>query len=92
MKTCAVLDETNVVVNVIMCPDEEPETQTLVTYTDANPAYIGGDYVGGYFYAPQPFPSWTRSQGKWLPPTPRPMQGYWDWDEGTLSWVERAHP
>lgn len=91
MKTCAVLDESGVVMNIVMVPDEEAETPTLVAYTDANPAYIGGDYVGGYFYPPQPFPSWMRSQGEWMPPTPYPTDGErYYWDEATLSWVEMS--
>ena len=91
MKYLAQLDGTTVV-NIITADDDAPESESLVAYTDANPAYIGGDYVGGYFYPPQPYPSWTRSEGTWLPPTPRPAEGYWDWDEATLSWVERSHP
>lgn len=41
------------------------------------------------FIAPQPFPSWTLDTNHdWQPPTPRPSEGDWYWDEGTLSWVE----
>ena len=60
----------------------------VIPYTDDNPAYIGGDYVGGYFYPPQPYPSWTRSNGTWLPPVPRPTEpGPWLWDEESQEWA-----
>ncbi len=86
-KNMAVLDENNKVINVVVCNDDEPETATQVTYTDANPAYIGGDYVDGYFYSEQPYPSWTRNNGIWQPPTPMPADGQiYIWDEATLTW------
>jgi hypothetical protein len=91
MKYLAALDGVTVL-NIVNAEEDAPESGVLVAYTDANPAYIGGDYVGGYFYPPQPYPSWTRSEGVWLSPTPRPADGYWDWDEANLSWVERSHP
>jgi hypothetical protein len=58
---------------------------------------IRGTYAGiGYIYnpdedifvTPQPYPSWTRSGSFWNPPTPRPTEGFWTWDEVSLSWVE----
>lgn len=80
--------EGNVVVNIIVCADNEPETDTLITYTDANPAHIGGDYLDDYFYSPQPYPSWTRSQGEWIPPMPMPLEGRWIWNESEQQWVK----
>jgi hypothetical protein len=58
---------------------------------------VRGTYAGiGYSYnpdedifvVPQPYLSWTRSGSFWNPPTPRPNDGFWTWDESTLSWVE----
>jgi hypothetical protein len=40
------------------------------------------------FVTPQPYPSWIRSGSFWNPPTPRPTEGFWNWDESSLSWVE----
>jgi hypothetical protein len=41
------------------------------------------------FIAPQPFPSWSLDANyDWQPPTPKPAQGKWYWDEATLSWIE----
>ena len=37
---------------------------------------------------PQPYPSWTWDDG-WQPPVPYPDdEGFYDWDEDTLTWVE----
>lgn len=33
----------------------------LILYTDSNPAYVDGTYENGYFYSPQPFPSWSKN-------------------------------
>jgi hypothetical protein len=58
---------------------------------------IRGTYAGiGYTYnpdedifvTPQPYPSWIRSGSFWNPPTPMPTEGFWNWDESSLSWVE----
>jgi hypothetical protein len=52
---------------------------------------IGWSYnpVADVFVAPQPFPSWSLdSNFDWKPPTPRPEEGDWRWDEETLSWLE----
>jgi len=58
-----------------------------VLVTEDNPAFIGGDYVEGYFYAPQPFPSWTRDAGTWQPPVPKPETlGLWLWNEDAQEW------
>jgi len=41
------------------------------------------------FIAPQPFPSWIRSDGYWKPPVPRPESAnFQKWNEATLSWDE----
>lgn len=77
----------NIVTNVIVAYDHEIETATLVTCTPDNPARIGGDYVDGYFYKPQPFPSWTRHEGKWIAPVPMPDDGAnYGWDEDAQTW------
>jgi hypothetical protein len=61
---------------------------------------LRGNYPGiGYtydqehdvFYAPQPFPSWTLDQTKWLweAPVAMPTDGKpYRWDEATKAWVE----
>lgn len=54
-------------------------------------ATLGGKYLADadVFIAPKPFPSWTLDGNyDWQPPTPRPTEGDWYWDEVTLSWVQ----
>ena len=54
-------------------------------------AGIGYSYdpVADVFIAPQPYPSWSLDENfDWQPPTPTPKEGFWYWDEATLSWIE----
>jgi hypothetical protein len=47
------------------------------------------DAINDVFIAPQPFASWSLDENfDWQPPTPRPEEGFWFWDEDSLSWVE----
>lgn len=47
------------------------------------------DAVADLFIAPQPYRSWTLDGDyNWQPPTPRPTEGRWYWDENALTWVE----
>jgi hypothetical protein len=86
-KNMAVIDENNIITNIIVCNDNEPETLTQINYTDENPAYIGGDYVDGFFYPPQPYPSWTRDQGIWVSPKPYPNDDkQYSWNEDKQKW------
>ena len=72
-------------------------TQYTVKRTSYN-SRIRKQYAGiGYFYdpvadvfiAPQPFASWSLDQNfDWQAPTARPTEGFWSWDEDTLSWIE----
>lgn len=67
--------------------DDDYEPQPWEVVVDSA-AWIGGDYVGGYLYAPQPFPSWTRHEGEWLPPVPMPTDGdLYIWNEAAGEWV-----
>ena len=88
-KNMAVITDSGLVENIIVCQDDQPETPNLITYTDANPAYIGGDYVEGYFYPEQPFASWTRDgEGGWVAPIPRPDGVGWQWNEDEGQWQQ----
>jgi hypothetical protein len=58
---------------------------------------IRGTYAGiGYSYneeedifiTPKPYSSWTRSGSFWQPPTPKPQEGSWVWNEETGEWLE----
>jgi len=47
------------------------------------------DAVNDVFIAPQPFASWSLNENfDWQPPIPRPEEGFWYWDEDSLSWLE----
>jgi len=87
MKYYALLNDANVVLNIIVANDDWDATG-YVEYTNDNPAFIGGDYVDNYFYSPQPYKSWTRLNGIWQPPIPKPNGDDWDWDEKLGNWVD----
>ena len=79
----------NIVINIIVADSSEEANKVgnVIEYTDENPAVIGGDYVDGYFYEIQPYPSWTRDKGIWVAPIPRPNDGkFYTWNEDTLTW------
>ena len=46
------------------------------------------------FIPPQPYPSWTLDDAtaSWVSPVAKPEEGFWYWDEDTLSWVEILPP
>jgi len=47
------------------------------------------DSVNDVFIAPQTYPSWTLDENfDWQPPTPKPEEGLWYWDEESLNWIE----
>jgi hypothetical protein len=47
------------------------------------------DPTNDIFIRPQPYPSWSLDENfDWRAPTPRPEEGYWIWNEETLSWLE----
>jgi hypothetical protein len=53
-------------------------------------AGIGFSYdpVADVFIAPQPYSSWSLDENfDWQPPTPRPEEGIWFWDEDLIEWV-----
>ena len=41
------------------------------------------------FISLKPYPSWSLDENlDWQPPTPKPNQGKWYWDEENLAWQE----
>jgi hypothetical protein len=47
------------------------------------------DLAADVFILPQPYASWILdSSFDWQPPTIKPIEGSYDWDELTLSWIE----
>lgn len=57
-----------------------------------NYAGIGYTYdpINNWFFAPQPYPSWTlNADAQWQPPVPYPTDGkFYTWNEETLTWDE----
>jgi len=87
-KKYALVDEHNVVINTIIVNDDFIAEDNFIEYTESNSAYIGGDYLGGYFYPPQPFPSWSRDDnGNWIAPVLMPTDGEYYWNEENQQWV-----
>ena len=86
-KNVAILNTENKIENIIIVNDDYELNQNEIIY-DTEVVYIGGDYIDGYFYPPQPFASWTRLEGKWIPPIPYPNEGRYYWDDSIGNWVE----
>jgi len=97
MSNFAVINN-GVVSNIVVADAEwaDAQTDTVIEYTEANPAYIGGDYVDGFFYPPKPFASWTRNNGKWVAPVNMPTNTVenhaYVWNESLLSWEDIEIP
>jgi hypothetical protein len=57
-----------------------------------NFASIGDTYDSerDAFIPPKQFESWILNEDicDWEPPTPRPIDGLYNWDEESLSWIE----
>ncbi len=57
-----------------------------------NSAGVGMVYDGDRdaFISQQPFPSWVLDEDtcRWEPPTPRPLDGMYGWNEDSESWDE----
>ena len=49
------------------------------------------DSTNDVFISPQPHPSWSLDNNfDWQPPSPRPEQGDWFWNEDSLTWLEQS--
>ena len=89
MKNKAQINENNIVVNIATFDDDFETESNWIEYFDSNPAFIGGEYVDGFFYTPQPFASWTKDGfGSWQAPKQKPEDGLWFWNETTQEWEE----
>jgi hypothetical protein len=86
-KNIAVIDNNGKVLAINIYQDnyELKSNEIIVT----NSAFVDGDYFEGYFYAPQPYLSWTRDKGNWVPPVLQPTDGNeYQWDEEQQKWIE----
>ena len=101
MSYFAEIDETNIVLRVLIVPDAQEERGQEYLADDLDlggtwiqaeefGAHVGGIYDAdaGVFTLKQPYPSWSLdADHQWQPPTPKPGLNYW-WDEDTTSWLE----
>jgi hypothetical protein len=88
MKSFALIDSQNTIINISQA-DDDWSADGWIEYDETNPAFVGGDFVDGFFYPPQPFASWSRDQGKWRAPIEMPNDGkFYHWDEIEGDWVE----
>jgi hypothetical protein len=85
-KDVAVISDSGevIAINVHLDDYKLADNEVLVT----NPAYVGGTFDTGYFYPPQPYPSWTRNEGQWVAPIPQPDGFDWVWNEESQEWIE----
>lgn len=88
MKNIAVIDVNGIVVAInVHLDDYEAQPYEVEVTEESGPAFVGGDYVDGYLYEPQPFPSWVRLNGTWIAPVAKPSEGAFFWDESSQTWV-----
>lgn len=67
--------------------DAQPIDQNWIEYSSDNEAYIGGEYVDGFFYNKPLYANWTKFEGTWQAPTPKPVDDFkYEWDEETNNW------
>lgn len=91
-KLMAVLDANQIVLNIIVCDDEQPETDFQIDIPENQNAFIDGDFFEGFFYPEKPFQSWIRDgSGTWVSPKPKPEgEAYWDEELGEWINVEQS--
>jgi hypothetical protein len=64
-------------------------SRTFSTTTSATSGRASLTIDSGYFYPPQPYPSWVKDEGVWAAPVSMPDDGgRYQWDETNQEWVE----
>lgn len=90
-KKMAVLNSDNLVENIIVAQDWEPETPTLLECQPGKYVSIGFTYdeARDAFIPSKPYESWVLNEDTclWEAPTPKP-DGDFVWDEQSSAWVE----
>ena len=89
------LVQKNKVINLIVADEEwivkEWNAKDYYESTELRPIAIGSELVNGRFFAPQPYPSWSKDSDTylWEAPVAMPTDGArYTWDEATTAWVE----
>jgi hypothetical protein len=52
-KNVAILNDSNIVINIIIVNDDYELNVNEIIYTNQNPAYIGGEHLEGVFMPPK---------------------------------------
>jgi hypothetical protein len=98
MKTIALVNSDNLVVNVVLFDDDATEelmqeianANNAVTFYDLEiygKTGIGGDFYDGKLWLPKPHASWVRGDTNWEAPVLYPQDGQvYVWSEETLNW------
>ena len=83
------------VLNIVQAEDQPENTELgiFIEYNEStNDAVIGGTYNEelNKFISPKPYPSWILNEDTciWEAPSAKPENGYYRWDETSVSWVE----
>ena len=78
-------------------------TNVIVGDIDWAKSHLGGEWIDvtgtkcskGWTYTEeeglrinQPFPSWSWNGSSWEAPVPRPLGGFWIWNEETQQWQD----
>lgn len=95
MTSYAKINENNIVENLIICSDEDINTQQgthIKVTSETNEARIGDQYVSekNKFKTPKPFESWTLNEETliWEAPKTKPTDGFYRWDEDSNDWIK----
>jgi len=95
MTSYAKINENNIVENLIVCLDEDINTQQgthIKVTSETNEARIGDQYVSekNKFKTPKPFESWTLNEETliWEAPKIKPTDGFYRWDEDSNDWIK----
>jgi len=88
--------ENGIVTNIIVCEDSQIGTQPghhVKVTENTNEPIIGFEYNSekNKFTSPQPYESWILNEETlvWESPAgPKPTDGFYRWDEESLSWKQ----
>jgi hypothetical protein len=100
IKNYALVNESNIVVNVVVIDDTNDES-FFVEIAKAHNATqwldtdiygvteINGEFDGVRLWVEKPYPSWVKGETNWVAPVSYPNDGnYYIWNEEILNWEE----
>lgn len=96
MTSYAKINTNNIVENIIVCSEEEINTQTgtyIKITSETNEGKIGDEYVSekNKFKSPKPYDSWVLNENTllWEAPVAKPEEeGFYRWNELTQDWIK----